>query len=171
MKKLLALILIAVSILSLFSCTDGDEDGMVKYSQYGLSYRLPEEFKAKKTQNADISYSDGEAWFYLNAFGNDEMLELGLPSTDITVEEYTEFFLILNPYNTEDYEYDRERNASTFYYIYDYATDKMENEYYGYLITRNEETLFVVLLSCKEKDFGKYSADFEKIFGSVALSS
>lgn len=172
MKKLLAIILLLSCAFTLFSCGDdenGTESGTLQYYQYGLEFRLPENFELKKLKDIDATYSDGSIWFALNAFDEGEMLEtLRLPSADITVKEYTEYFLIQNPY-TEDYEYDEERNAATFHYVYDYGTDKMENEYFSYLITRSEDYLYVVIVYCDEKDFEKYSSVFDEIINSIVV--
>lgn len=152
-----------------FSCGHEEEDSdFVTYYQYGISYKLPKNFELKRIPNTDLNYTDGEAKFFFNAFGEEEMTQdLGI-STDMTVKSYTEFFLILNPY-TDDYEYDEDRDASSFHYIYDYESDQMENEYYRYLITRNEDTLFVAVVSCDESDVEKYSSVFDEIMNSVTV--
>ena len=172
MKKVLAMILLLSCLFTLYSCGDdenGTDSGMLQYYQYGLGFRLPENFELKKLQDIDASYSDGNLWFVLNAFDENEMLgTLRLPSADMTVKEYTEYFLIQNPY-TKDYEYDEERNASTFNYVYDYGTDKRENEYFSYLITRSKENLYVVIVYCDEKDFEKYSSVFDEIINSIIV--
>ena len=167
MKKLL-IILICLSVL-LFSCGEGgSESGFTEMSAYGLSYRLPTYMYSKNVPYGDVNYTDGDAWFFFNAFGEVEMAEDLMINVDTTVLEYTEDFLIFNPY-TDDFDYDEERNAATFEYVYDYEDGETPKEYYRYLITRSEDCLYVVVLSCNESSIDKYKADFDAVMNSIRL--
>ena len=172
MKKIASFMIIFVLLLSLVSCGgdegEGSDSGHTEHYLYGLSYKLPDDFTQKTAQNADAQYSNGEATFFFNAFGETEMLQDLMIESDMTVKQYTEYFLTLNPY-ADDYEYDAERNVSTFNYIYDYGDVGFESEYYTFLITRSEDCLYVAAAYCTVNNIEKYSQTFSEIFNSIVI--
>ena len=169
MKKIIAAIIILVISLSALSCTDKDENEEVKlipYFELGLYYSIPEEFEGRNLPYGDMTYSNGDAYFFFNAFDKATLGEDMLVSPDISPVEYTETYILFLPFSVP-YRYNEETNTTLFEYVYDYDDGVSESEYYRHMILRTEDYLYHVTLSCYEDDAKKYDELFDRIMDSV----
>ena len=169
MKKIVALILLLLLSLSMFSCGDKavEDEEFLGYYQLGLAYSIPKSFELKNYNYGDLTYADGEgAYFFFSAFSPEEIEEDMKQNPDITVQEYTEIFkLMVAPLDTE-YEYDSEKGMSDFEYVYEY--DDEEDEYYRHVILRGSAYLYQITMSCYASDADKYEKAFDVIVSSIS---
>ena len=169
MKKAITLILLAVILISAVSCKSNDsfnfevKDGEVGYHELGLYFKLPENFKKKNAYSEiEMFYTDGDASFFYNVYSGEAIKEkLGL-DPDITVEDYTKKFIIFNALEM-DYEYDEERDRTTFGYVYTYPDGETDPERYIYIVMRGSAHLYVITMGCDEESYPKYKDMFDEL--------
>ncbi|MBO5879648.1 MAG: hypothetical protein J6Q68_03770 [Clostridia bacterium] len=172
MKKTLTVLLIIVTLLSLFSCGNDEYNFSVKsgekaYHELGLYYKLPKDFEQRNAyQEIEMYYSNGEACFFFNAFSATGIEEtLGL-DPDISVEDYTKKFIIFNGLDM-DYDYDPETDRARFEYDYEYSNEDIEAEKYMYLIMRGTAHLYIITASCKLEYYSEYAEMFDELLTIV----
>ena len=161
-KILLVLLIIASSLSVITSCKDKGE-----YYVYGLHFNIGEGYQSIKVPYAENCYTNGEAYFFFHVYsaqGIEE--ELGYPG-DISVEDYTKKFALLNGRDPYDYDYDKERDVSVIHYVYEYdSTDEEMGdnppELYYHMIMRGSEHLYIVTMSCESSMSEVYEPQFKE---------
>ena len=162
MKKIIGSVLIFSLVLvlafSLFAC---ENSGYVDYTEYGLSFRLPKEFRKLTVQGVDIHYSTLEADFEVQVLPKSEFEdeEMGYYiDFDMTVKEYTEFFIEENEWGCE-YTYDEVRDATNFYFFWT-PTEEIPYSYYYMTVMKSDVAFYIIIMSCVEEDYPNYEAKF-----------
>ena len=165
---------VAVVLGIVFAIVLADDGPNTKYSEYGITYYLPDEYEEKNVSYAAKYYRDknSAAGFMLQAFTRSyietEATEdgendgLGL-DPDITVEEYTRYFLALNGYKNTETHYDEETGKMTFKINY---VDELEgiNEWDYYTIFRNHDYLYIAMFFCEDTEVEA----FDPLFGELS---
>ncbi len=161
-KKLIILPLITVMILlAVTSCGDDSlPKGYKKYSDLGLTFALPKDMDSKKVNYAPICFSKDDVYFFANVFDKIQLEEMDV-DPEITVERYTEKFILLNGYDAE-YVYDAATNVATFGVEYNNELVEGDYQYYYHYITRGKECLYVVIMSCDVENAATYKSVFEE---------
>ncbi|MBQ7333235.1 MAG: hypothetical protein IJW38_02680 [Clostridia bacterium] len=170
MKKIISCILFGALLVSLafslLAC-----DGVGEYSEYGINFRLPKDFKKVNVQSLDIRYSASDATFDVQYIpksqfesSNSEDGGLGM-DFNMTVKEYTEFLIEWNGWSREDedsqYEYDEKRNATTFYFCWTPDAEKLPNSYYYVTVMKSETAFYVAMFYCLEENSAIYEEKFK----------
>lgn len=170
MKKIICLVLLLASTLSLFAC--GENDGYKTYTEGHVTFRLPETLEKKNVSYADVYYSNKDMNFRIKSFSNSQLEEDGYYSK-ITITDYVSLFMLWNGY-TADYVYDKERELVTFDEVttfegeYDDGTGNIivhkSHDYDYFMFFRQEGGITVITINCK----GDRKAEFEEIFKYIA---
>ena len=178
MKKLLAVIILCFVLLSAVSCGDSetiDTSDLVHYYQLGIYYSLPSDFEGRNLPYGDLTYSNGDAYFFFNAFDESTLTEDMLLPPDITPKEYTETYILFLENKVDDpdfkipYKYEDSTDSTLFEYVFDYDDGESESEYYKHMVIRGEAYFYHVTLSCYEDDIEKYEDLFDVIMNSVKV--
>ena len=169
MKKITGLILTLALVMTLiFSLSSCDKKGeLVDYSELGINFRLPEEFRKFTVATADIHYSTPDVTFEVQYMPKEDFddIEMGyyIPF-DMTVKEYTEFLISENgwtdPDKTEQYTYDEKRDSTSFTIFWTPDPNEYDWEYYYFTIMKNEYAFYVAMFLCKEEKYPDYSEKF-----------
>ena len=170
MKKLTAIILFLTLLLSVVSCGGEDfgfsidEDTENGYHELGLYFKLPKEFTKKNVPYAEVYYSNSDgASFMFNVYNGAAIEELGYDG-DISVEDYTKKFIILNGLDMI-YDYSEETGKSVIEYNYSYPDygdgTALPDEYTVHLIMRGTSHLYVITMV---SETAKYESDYKAIF-------
>ena len=170
MKKILSIIIAFTLIFALFSCgCQEDSERFEDYYQMGLFYSIPRSFEQRNLSYGDCVYTDGEAYFFFNAFDEQNLVEDMHLSPEIPAKEYTELYILFLNMDVE-YEYDEETMSTYFEYVYEYDDGVTPNEYYRHMISRNDTYVYQATVTCNEEDKDKYSDVFDKIMQSVRVN-
>ena len=161
MKKILALILILVSLFSVVSC--GEEDDGFEYYELGLHFNLAEGFENKKVSFAEVCYSDGDAYFFFHVYNSNGIEETLGYDGDISVYDYTKQFMIINGLDfVKGFEYDEERKMSTIIRENEETyVGSGEYDYLMHVIFRGTAHLYIVTMTCPQTKTDKYLPLFE----------
>ena len=163
-KKVVAVILIIASLVFVVTSCDKD-DGV--YHVYGLHFDIGEGYQSIKVPYAENCYTNGEAYFFFHVYsGQGIEEELGY-AADISVEDYTKKFALLNGRDPYDYEYDKERDVSVLHYVYEYDPNDEEMgqndpELFYHMIMRGTEHLYIVTMSCAADKSDVYEPKFRE---------
>ena len=180
MKRIISLLLVLILSFGLASCNSGNNDDghdhnhdstehFVSYFKSGIYFSLPEDFVTKKLSYGDYVYTDGNhAYFIINIYDEVTLEEdMYLPAS-ISVREFAQ--IRVNDMMCGDYKYDEKNDVATFDYVYEYNDGSgMPNEYYSYMIMRNEAVLVQIVLTCDEVDLPTYKDTFSAIFKTISL--
>ena len=162
MKKILStILLLSIALLLVFSLAACEETGYKNYTELGLKFRLPKDFRKFYLQNIDIHYSTPDANFEVQVLPKSEFedVEMGYYiSFDMTVKEYTEFFIKENEWKCE-YTYDETRDATNFYVFWTPSED-FEYTYYYITIMKSENAFYIIMMSCVESNYPVYEEKF-----------
>ena len=172
MKKILALLIAVTTLLTLFFC---GKEHLHEHYELGLFFSIPEDFEARNLSYGDLVYTNGDAYFYINAFDGDTLGEDTIfQDPDLTPIEYTD--AIINDLSSDSnvssdftYDYDEEKNTTVFEYVYNYEEDYLDSEFYINKVLRTEEFLYVVTFSCYKADMAKYEKIYNKIMDSIKV--
>lgn len=169
MKRIITLFTLISVLLCLFSCGCSNEfdfeihDGEVGYHHTGLYFKLPESFVKKQVTYSENCYSDTNgAAFFFDCYSSTGIEETLGYDGDITVEDYTKKFVILNGLEVKDY-YIPERNISVIDYEYSYPTGVLEDEYYLHMIMRGTSHLYIINMSCPLAMLDTYKPLFDEL--------
>lgn len=167
MKKIIGLILSFALVLSLALTLTSCGDGMKEYTELGLNFKLPKDFRKLTVQGADLHYSTPDASFELQYMPKSEFedAEMGYYiSFDMTVKEYAEFLINENGWadseKTEQYVYDEARDAASFYFFWTPDIEEFPYSYYYFTIMKSSYAFYVVMFSCEEEKYPEYSEKF-----------
>ncbi len=171
MKKIVSCILFGALLLSLaFSLLACDEAGYKEYTEYGISFRLPKDFRKITVQSADIHYSTPDATFEVQyipkgQFESSSSEDGGLGMDfNMTVREYTEFLIDANGWadetKEEQYKYDETRGATTFHFFWTPDIEKFPYSYYYITIMKSETAFYVAMFTCLEEHYPDYEEKF-----------
>lgn len=167
LKKPLSLALALAVVLSLLLCLAScNDDGFKNYTEYGISFRLPDYFRKKTIEYYEICYATPGATFLVQVMPKSEIEdeEMGYKfDFSISVEDYTKFFIAENGYTGAEYVYDAERNVASFFILY--SDDDVDYTYEYYTILKSESSLYVCVMYCAESDVDNYESLF-KLWGS-----
>ncbi len=167
MKRIIGFILtVALALcvgVSLTSCGDG----MKEYTELGLNFTLPEDFRKLTVQNADIHYSTPDVTFEVQYMPKsefeDEEMEYYI-SFDMTVKEYAEFLINENGWTdsekTEQYVYDEARDAASFYVFWTPDLEAFPYTYYYFTIMKSSHAFYAVMFYCEEEKYPEYNEKF-----------
>ncbi len=161
-KAIYALLMLALLSSLIFALSSCGGDGFQGYYEYGLKYRLPDYFRKRNIQGTEIYYSTPGASFEVEIMSRTEIDadDSGYEfDFTISVEEYTKFFISENEWGC-DYEYDEERNISSFYIFWAPVED--EYKYYYFTILKSNDALYVVIMSCDEDKYENYEPLFRE---------
>jgi len=175
MKKLICSVLLIALALSLSACDNG---AFVDRTEYGLSFRLPEEFRKYNVNAYEISYRTADAKFQVQVMTEEEFEYIGM-YFGMSVKEYTEELIKINEWGIE-YKYDEARDVTSFYYFW-YPTDEptnegitsneeLESKYYYMLVLKSNEAFYHVVMSCSTDDYEKYEQEFKSIGLDLSVS-
>lgn len=168
MKKILKGILLLLTLISLImsavSCDDGvDENGNIKYSEYGFNYRLPEEMDKKTVSYAAILHSNREATFMVSYLDSEGFTEEEI-DPDIKIDRYADKFLRFNDYDGVTYNYDEEQRKVDFFAekTFDEGKETEETVLYYHILIRNDYVIYIVTMYCDVSLSEKYRPIFEE---------
>ena len=181
MKRIISLLLVLILSLGLFSCSGassdhdhehehGSTEKLVEHFQGGVYFSLPADFVTKNLSYGDYVYTDGHhAYFIVNIYDEVALEEDMYIPKDITVREYAQ--MRVTDMMCADYKYNEANDSATFEYVYEYNDGSgMPNEYYLFMILRNEEALYQLTLTCDEVDLPTYKDTFNAILKTVSLA-
>ncbi len=156
-KKLLALILMLVTLLTSVSCFDN----MKEYSESGINFKLPKDMKQLDVEYADLCFGNTEgdkrAEFFIYIYAKQALLtQLFLPQ-DTTSEGYADWFVNVNEYENVERVSDTEKQLVIMEYVYE-----PEETYYRDYIIRNDYTLYHVTMTCKAEDADYFDPIFDE---------
>jgi len=161
MKKIISSLIFIALLFSLALSLVACSEGMVEYYEAGLHFKLPKNFRKLTLQGIDFHYSTPEASFEIQILPKSEFedVEMGYYiDFDMTVKEYTEFFIKENKWECE-YTYDETRDATTFFFFWSPEEDGTYTYYY-ITIMKNSNAFYIILMSCLEKDYPTYADAF-----------
>ena len=162
MKRIISCILFIALLATLaFSLSACDSAGYREYTEYGMKFRIPKDFRKLTLQGVDVHYSTPDASFEIQVLPKSEFEdeEMGYYiDFDMTVKEYTEFFIKENGWGCE-YTYDEARDMTTFYFFWT-PTEDIPYSYYYVTIMKNENAFYIVMMSCLEEDYPNYEEKF-----------
>ena len=134
------------------------------YSLNDLRFKLPVDFKETNFGYGDIEYSDGNgAYFMMNSYDAQQMMEHQGQDPNITVQEYAQTFISVWNLDSE-YVYDAEKEAAVFDYHIEDA-----GEYYKHFVLRGSEKLFFFTVSCDSEKIDEYSKTFDFILDNIVV--
>ena len=161
-------------VFTLASCDNGHYKN---YSELGLSFRLPKEFRKLNTGTADIHYSTPDVKFEVQYMPKTDFedIEMGYYiSFNMTVKEYTEFLINENgwadPEKNEQYTYDEARNATEFSFFWSPDPDDIPYSYYRITIMKNETAFYVVMFLCDEDKYSEYNDMIEDLSELLSIA-
>ena len=163
MKRILSVLILAALMLSLLACSADDE--LIKYSESGLDFALPEEMKrlSVSPDYADICYGDGKAEFFVFFYSRDSLLSICHLPKDCTVREYAEWCIRFDDCTELEEKYDGPKRTVDYTFV---ADDK----YYFAIVMRNNECLIHVTMWCPVEMAEEYKPTFELWRKHVALT-
>ena len=180
MKKIIGCVLtIAVMLGVLFAFSSCDKKGkLLDYSELGMNFRLPEEFRKFTVGTADIHYSTPDVTFEIQYMPKEEFedIEMGYYFPfEMTVKEYTEFLIDENgwadPEKTEQYTYDEARNSTSFYLFWTPDPNEFPWSYYYFTVMKNEYAFYVAMFMCEEEKYPDYSEKFVEWSSYISLAT
>ena len=169
MKKIIGCILtLSLAFLLVFSLSSCEKKtGSNDYSELGINFHLPDDFRKFTVASADIHYSTPDVTFEVQYMPKTDFedVEMGYYiSFDMTVKEYTEFLIEENgwenPDKTEQYTYDEKRDAASFSIFWTPDPDEFPYSYYYFTVMKSESAFYVAMFSCEEEKYPEYSEKF-----------
>ena len=163
MKKVLSLFLVIITLLLTLcavGCKGNEEAGV--YYNYGLHYKLPEEYNKLTVSYAEHVYYNGEAYFYFDFMSEEKLVEAYLPP-DISVETYARNFAMLNDITTPMV-YDKQNDTALLEYVYEYTEEdeaQLPPEFYYHYILRGSVYIYIVTMSCPADKADVYKPIFQ----------
>ena len=161
-------------VFTLASCDNGHYKN---YSELGLSFRLPKEFRKLNTGTADIHYSTPDVKFEVQYMPKTDFedIEMGYYiSFNMTVKEYTEFLINENgwadPEKTEQYTYDEARDATGFSFFWTPDPSEFPYSYYRMTIMKSDTAFYGILFTCEQDKYEEYNEAFEEWSSYLKLS-
>ena len=165
MKKILSLFLtVAIVLLLLLSatgCDQNEEEYNGEYYNYGLHYKLPEEYRKLTVSYSEFTYFNGEAYFFFKHMSGEKLIEESLPE-DISVEAYAYNFASENNIFSPVM-YDAATDTAFIEYVYDYSDSEvmLPPEFYYHYILRGSQLLYIVTMSCPAEKSEQYKPVFD----------
>lgn len=163
MKRIIGLVLTVALAISLAFSLSSCGDGMKDYTELGLNFKLPEDFRKFTVQGASLHYSTPDVTFEVQYMPKTDFddVELGYYiNFDMTVQEYADFLIKENGWTdsekTEQYTYDESRNAASFYIFWTPDIEEFPYSYYHFTILKNSYAFYVVMFSCEEEKYPEY---------------
>jgi len=149
MKKLLsvralALLLVSIMTLSLFSCSQPTYDVPKSFSYKGLDITLTEDFKMENPPENFTGYFSSQKAIVMTIFESDKALSDAGYETGFTLDEYTDEVAGDNEYSVFEgtdmmsFSYERSVDYKTYYYLA--------------LTVRGNEGFWLVQFACDKKD-------------------
>ena len=167
MKKIIGLIVLTAIMLSLALTLTSCGGGMKDYTELGLNFTLPKDFRKFTVQNADLHYSTIDATFEVQYMPKTDFedVELGYYiDFDMTVQEYADFLIKENgwtdPDKTEQYVYDEARDAASFYFFWTPDPEEFPYSYYYFTILKSSYAFYAVMFTCEEEKYPEYNEKF-----------
>ncbi len=165
--KLLFVIVLASTVLSVTSCDDGE---LKSYSEAGLNFKLPSNMKKFAVEWADICYGDYDnttenPLFFVYYYSSEALLEDLFLGTDITVSEYADWFINVNEYTNVEKTLSEDGTSIVLKYIYE-----DESDFYFDYIVRNEAVLAHVTMCCRAEYRAKYEPIFTEWMSYISLA-
>ena len=167
MKRIIGIILVMALAFSLAISLTACGDGMTDYTELGLNFSLPDDFRKFTVQGATLHYSTPDVTFEVQYMPKTDFEdeELGYYiSFDMTVKEYAEFLINENgwadPDKTEQYVYDEARDAVSFYIFWTPDPEEFPWSYYYFTILKSSYAFYAVMFTCEEEKYPEYSDKF-----------
>lgn len=167
MKKILSLVLITVTVLLAVFVTGCNKDGTVEYYNYGLHYKLPEEYKHITVTYSEFTYYNGEAYFYFNTMSEEQLVENGYDA-GISVYDYAFEFAALNGVSSP-ITYDPEHKTAVIEHIYSPNEEMGWNEstFFCWYFLRGSQLMYIVTLSGDGEQAEKYMPVFDEFIKDI----
>ena len=166
MKKILSLFLIAATVMLLVflpGCNNDENSEDGGYYNYGLHYKIPEDYRHITVDFSEYTYYNGEAYFYFTYMSAENFVENDLPA-DISVEAYANELRFINSI-TSPVKYDKENNTALIEYVYYYTeADEVQlpPEFFYHYFLRGSELLYIVTMNCPEDKAEEYKPIFNE---------
>ncbi len=167
MKKIIGMVLVMALALSLVFSLSSCGGGMKQYTELGLNFKLPKDFRKFTVQGADLHYSTPDVTFEVQYMPKSEFedVEMGYYiSFDMSVKEYTEFLITENGWTdstkTEQYVYDETRDAASFYVFWTPDIEEFPYTYYYFTIMKSSYAFYAIMFSCEEEKYPEYNEKF-----------
>ena len=167
MKKILSLFLIAVTFLLAIFSTGCKKDEKIEYYNYGLHYKLPEEYRRITQTYSEFIYYNGEAYFYFNTLSQEQLVENGY-DIGISVYDYAFEFAALNGVSSP-ITYDPESKTAVIEHVYAPNEEMGWNDstfFYWYFL-RGSQLMYTVTLSGDGDKAEKYKPVFEEFVKDI----
>ncbi len=158
MKKISAVILIIISLISAFvSCKSDFED--ITYREDGISFTLPNTMRKSNLEGYDLYFTNTAVSFAVKKIDEEVCNEISLKK-DASAKEYVDFFAAKIEIDLEDagYSYDDRNGAHSFKYIQS-GEDWSLNYYIA--VVGEAGNIWHIEMWCEET----YYEDYLPIFG------
>ena len=161
-KKITALSLALITLLSLFSCGSGNK----KLSAFGLEFTLPESM-GKLVSDGYAAYQNKEdgTKVYVYSYSNADMEEM-LPDS-VSIKPFAEYYIHKNGIEPSSSEYDEKSDTYTLKYVE--LVDGKERFSHDYFL-KSDSVYYHFRMTCDVELKGEYEKKFEKWKKSVKVS-
>ena len=164
-RKILAFTLIAVALLTMFSCDPDGNNKSRTLTVGGIDFSLPE-YMQRAVSGDGVCYTnkeDGTRFCVLNATPAE--VEASLTDTS-TAEDYMNIFVSANRIEESDIEYDEKKQKAIVKY-----TDTEDGRYRFELVLKSRGIFHHVEMDCKAELANKYKNEFTDWAKSVKVNN
>ncbi len=167
LKTIIAILLLLSLIGSVCACGDDVEEFTGEYYNYGLHYKLPEEYRQLTVPYSEFCYYDGHAYFYFQVYSPEQLVEDLKYDADISVKSFSTKFMVQYDINlaSDTYYEDIDRSVIIYDWEYDDTDDEeaeLEDECFYHVIFRGSQLLYVVTMSCPVSMKDTYTPVFDE---------
>lgn len=159
MKKVIASLLIVISLFLLTGCESNKE-----YSIDDITITLPNSFVQDDMSGFLAYLENGEVGITVAEETFTDLESIGLNS-ESTLEDYAAAVMASN-----DSEYELNKAKNYIYFYYDSTVDNIDYHYMGILLKGDDE-FYLINFFCFKKDSEKYDSVFKKWADTIVLNT
>ncbi len=148
MKKIISLLLIIISLITLFVSCDSDFKD-VTYKEDGITFTLPNTMRKSSMEGYDFYFTNTAVNFAGKKI-DEEFCEILSLKNDISAKEYIDYFTAERelPLEELNYKYDEQRKIHNF--VYSQKPDEITLVYYA-VVTGEPGNVWIIDMWCEEE--------------------